>query len=83
MERMDVRSWCCSKDYKPPLNLPVRKIPLVKFFYFSLAFLLNSDGFTELGFFQTPARDRPRLSSAQCQIEVEGIIKESSSERSL
>ena len=56
---------------------------LVKSIYFCLAPFLNSDGFIELGFFQTPTRDRPRLSSAQCQIEVEGIIRESSSERSL
>jgi hypothetical protein len=31
---------------------------LSKIFYFCLAFFLNSEGFTELGFFQTPTRDR-------------------------
>jgi hypothetical protein len=30
---------------------------LVKFFYFSLALFLNSDGFMALEFFQTPTRD--------------------------
>jgi hypothetical protein len=45
---------------KPSTQLnAVRKMPLVKFFYFSLALFLKSEGFIELGFFQTPTRDRP------------------------
>jgi hypothetical protein len=43
---------------KPPALRLIALSPLVKFFYFSLALFLNSEGFTELGFFQTPKRDR-------------------------
>jgi hypothetical protein len=42
--------------------------PLVKFSIFALALFLNSDGFIELGFFQTPIRDRHlSLSKTQCR----------------
>jgi hypothetical protein len=40
------------------MNNAIAFSPLVKLIYFSLALFLNSDGFIELGFFQTPKRDR-------------------------